>query len=369
MKIAINCRCFLKKKKTGIGRYAYHLLKEIKTLDQQNQYQLYAPKRMFDLKRRTPQLTAPNFSIKRDYFRRGVSKTCKAIDVYHAPCSELLEESHGYKVVVTIHDLIFKTCPGVHTQKTIDMLERQTALIVEKADRIICISRCTSQDLIKYYPVDEKKIRLIYNGVDKDIFYKITEAEQQQARKVLKAKGVESPFLLFVGTIEPRKNLRGLLEAFRMLRSRTDFKGKVVVVGMKGWLSDGLEDYIRQLKIKNDVLFLGYVSNEELRYLYNLTEAFVFPSYYEGFGFPIVEAFCCGAPVITSNISSPFEIAGDCAITIDPYDPEQIALALQEILAHPEKREELSQKGRKRSELFSFKKTAEETLKVYKELI
>jgi glycosyltransferase involved in cell wall biosynthesis len=368
MKVAFNCRCFLKKKKTGIGRYAFHLIDQIKDLDADNQYILYAPKRLLDLKRRSPRIHAPNFTIKKDYFRRGLYKTVGDIDVYHAPCSEFLQEPEGYKVVVTIHDLIFKTCPNVHTQKTIDMLEAQMKTIVDKADRIICISKSTADDLLKYYPVNEDKVRLIYNGVDKNIFYEMSAEQKDTARKRLKAKGVTEPYLLFVGTLEPRKNLRGLLEAFRMLKERNGFTGKVVVVGMKGWLVDGLDDFVRQLKIKNDVIFLGYTTNDELRYLYNLAEAFVFPSFYEGFGFPIVEAFCCGAPVVTSNFSSPAEIAGDCAITIDPYEPEQIFLALKELTDNPQKRDELRAKGKKRAELFSFLKTAQETVKVYKEL-
>ncbi len=367
MKIAFNCRSFLKKKRTGIGRYAYHLVKEYKDLNEEDEFFLYTPKNLFDSKRKDPHIKAPHFIVKRDYFRRGVNATMGKVDVYHSPCPELLEDPRGYKTIVTVHDLIFKTCPNVHTERTIQMLEKQMDSIVAKADRIICISKSTADDLIKFYKVKEDKIRLIYNGVDKHIFYVLNEAEKQEGKAVLKAKGVEDPFLLFVGTIEPRKNLRGLLEAYKMLKERGDFKGKVVVVGMKGWLSDGLEDFINQLGIQDDVLFLGYVTNAELRYLYNLCTVFLFPSFYEGFGFPIVEAFSCGAAVVTSNVSSPLEIAGDCAITIDPSDPEQMALAVKDLVKDPEKRNELKERGKKRSGLFSFKKTAEETWKVYQE--
>lgn len=368
MKIAFNCRSFLKKKKTGIGRYADHLVSDFVELNKEDEFILYCPKKLFDLKRKTPQINAANFKIKKDYFNRGVVKSVGDVDVYHSPCPELLEKSNGYKTVVTVHDLIFKTCPNVHTERTIRMMEEQMDTILERADRIICISKSTSNDLMKYYPAEEDKIRLIYNGVDKTVFYPVTEQEKSRAQSCLKAKGIDGPYLLFVGTIEPRKNLRGLLEAYKMLKDRGDFRGKVVVVGMKGWLSDGLEDFIKQLKIDNDIIFLGYMTNDELRYLYNLAEVFVFPSFYEGFGFPIVEAFSCGAPVVTSNISSPAEIAGDCAITIDPYHTEQIAFAVKDVVSDRERRTEMIAKGKKRAELFSFKKTAEETLKVYKEL-
>ena len=136
---------------------------------------------------------------------------------------------------------------------------------------------------------------------------------------------------------------------------------------MKGWLSEGIEDIIKKLKLKDEVIFLGFVSDCELRYLYNKAEAFVFPSFYEGFGFPIVEAFCCGTPVVTSNVSSCPEVTQEAALTVNPYNPKEIAEAIDKIVNNPQLRRELRDKGLKRAGDFNFRKTAQQTLQIYKE--
>ena len=138
----------------------------------------------------------------------------------------------------------------------------------------------------------------------------------------LRNLGIDKPYVLYVGTIEPRKNLTGLLESFALLKSRKVFQGQLVVVGMKGWMVENTGELIKKLGIGQDVIFTGFVSDEQLRQLYNMAELFVFPSFYEGFGFPILEAFCCGVPVISSNTSSCGEIAADAALTIEPQDSQ-----------------------------------------------
>jgi len=368
MKIAFNCRCFSKKRNTGIGRYAYNLIKELKGIDSQNKYILYTEKNLFDVKRDIPRIKAKNFTSRRDFFKRGVARTLGDFDIYHTPCPEFLGDVGHAEVVVTIHDLIHKICPQVHTEQTIESLDKQINCIVKKASKVICISQSTADDLIRHYRVDEKRISLVYNGVDKDIFYCMAAERRQEAKKKLRAKGIDFPYLLFVGTIEPRKNLKGVLYAFKQLKDQGDFDGKVVVVGMKGWLSEDLDQFMEKLKITDDVIFLGYMSNDDLRYLYNMAEVFVFPSLYEGFGFPVLEAFCCGAPVVTSNSSSLVEIASDAALTIDPLDDRKISAAIKDILKSPQLKEELIEKGKKRSKDFSFQKTAQETLQVYHEV-
>ena len=367
MHIAINCRSFLKKQYTGIGRYTYHLIQSLREIDSENQYSLYVRKGLFDRKKHIPSIQTRNFANRVDWFNRGTAKTLKNVDVYHSPSPDFIDVP-GAKVVVTVHDLIYKAYPQGHTQQTIDLTDQQMKKIAVQADRIICCSNSTMSDLKKYFEVGSRKIHRVYPGVDQSIFYPVQAGQEEQAKNILKANGITDRYILFVGTIEPRKNLSNLLKAFALLKQRKKFNGKLVAVGMSGWMNEGLEDLIRELQIKEDVIFPGFLSNEALRIFYNHAEVFVFPSFYEGFGFPIVEAFSCAAAVVTSNISSCPEIAQDAALTVDPNNVDAIAQAIIKIVEDPAFKKGLIQKGLKRAQEFSFSRMAEQTLAVYNEV-
>ena len=366
MKIAINCRCFSKKQYTGIGRYAYHLIHSLSEIDQANQYSLYVPRRPFDFKRRDPVVKARNFHLEVDHFNRGLNRTLHPVDVYHTPCIGDVAIDNA-KVVVTIHDLIYKAYPQGHTPATIDLTDQLVKAIIQKADRIICSSQNTINDLNRFFRVDPAKVRLVYLGVDQNIFYPVPAEEIPQAREVIRSKGIVLPYIFFVGTIEPRKNLINLLKALAILREQKKFDGPLVISGMKGWLNEDLAGVIERLDLKKRVVFLGFLTDTELRYFYSQAEVFAFPSLYEGFGLPIVEAFSCGTPVVTSNVSSCAELAHEAALAVDPTSPQAIADAIAKIIASPQLRKELIQKGLERAKFFSFRKTAQETLKIYQE--
>lgn len=367
MRIAINCRSFLNKNYTGIGRYTSQLIQSLSEIDQENQYFLYTPKRFFSPRKKIPRIPARNFSLKIDRFSRGVEKTVGSIDLYHSPSPETLPQINGMKIIVTVHDLIFKTYPQGHTPSTITVAEDQFRNIVGKAAKIICCSQSTLNDLNHYFKVDPQKTVLIYQGVNQKDFYPIDEKEAKLAEETVRSKGIDCPFILFVGTIEPRKNLRNLLVAFSFLKKKI-FDGKLVLIGMQGWMSDDLAVLVEQLGIKEKVSFTGFLSNQELRHFYNKAKVFVFPSFYEGFGFPIVEAFGCGVPVVTSDVSSCPEVASDAALKVNPNSPEEIAQAIERILEDSSLRNELIEKGFKRAKQFTFLNTARQTLKVYKEV-
>ncbi len=367
MRIAINCRSFLLKNYTGIGRYAYNLVKSLGEIDQKNEYWLYVQKKYFDFKRTIPRVSAANFNVKVDWFGQGLSKILNPVDIYHAPSPDFISIQNA-KIVVTVHDLVYKTYPDGHTPQTRETTEKELTQIVEQADRIICCSQSTINDLRQYFPVKDGQVRLVYQGVDKNIFYPLQGKDLSQAKLDLAKRGITEPFILFVGTIEPRKNLQNLLLALSILKKKKQFAGKLVVSGMKGWMVEGLEEVIKNFHLDKDVIFPGYVSDAELRALYNLCEVFVFPSFYEGFGFPLVEAFSCGAAVITSNVSSCPEIAADAASIIDPYNPDEIAEAIVRVIDDKQVRKTLQTRAIIRAANFSFRKTAEETLSVYQEL-
>jgi len=368
MRVAINCRSFLKKQYTGIGRYAYHLVKSLNDIDCENEYHLYARKELFSFNKKLPSFYAKNFVPRIDRFNHGPAKVLKDIDVYHIPSPGSMEAPSNAKIVMTVHDLIFKAFPEGHTQQTIEAGQKQFTDIAQKASKIICCSKSTIDDLQKYFQIPSEKITLIYQGVDKSVFYRLSEEEDLLANKVLKERGIGTPYIFSVGTIEPRKNLINLIHAFHKLKAEGKFVGKLVIAGMTGWMNENMGTLVDKLELTKHVVFLGYLSDQELCYFYNKARVFVFPSFYEGFGFPIVEAFCCHVPVVTSNVSSCPEIAGDAALTIDPHSPDEIAEAIDRILSDHDFRDFLKKKGIERAEQFDFRKTAHETLSVYNEV-
>lgn len=367
MRIAINCRSFSKKNYAGIGRYARNLVQHLSEIDPKNEYWLYVRKRLFDMKRQIPRAPAQNFSVKIDRFNQGLERILEQVDIYHSPSPDFIPAAKA-KIIVTVHDLIYKTYPQGHTPQTCETTDQQLQAIVKQADKIICCSQNTMNDLKKFFDVDEQRVRLIYQGVDKGVFYPLNDEEREGAYSVLQRQGIDQPFLLFVGTIEPRKNLQNLLRAFSILKEKKKFNGKLVIIGMKGWMTEGIEKTTRELKVKDDLVFPGYLTDNELRGFYNLAEVFVFPSFYEGFGFPIVEAFSCGAAVVTSNVSSCPEVAAEGALTVDPHNPEDIAEAINRILEDKALKANLRQKAIDRAKAFSFQDTAEQTLEVYQEV-
>ncbi len=364
MRIAINCRSFLLRQYAGIGRYASNLVKHLSEIDSKNEYYLYAKKGIFDFRRQFPRIRAKNFIVKSDYFNSGLNKTLGPTEVYHSPSPDLLEIDNT-KIVVTIHDLVYKAFPQGHTQSTLEMTEKQMQGIIKKATRMICVSQSTRNDLHKFFSIDKSKTSVVYHGVDKNEFFPLRDGEYETALSLVRSKGVEGPYLLSVGTIEPRKNLENILFAFSLLKSKKKFNGVLVCIGAEGWMTDRLGETIKQLNLAKDVVFLGYVTNRELRYFYNLAEAFVFPSFYEGFGFPILEAFHCKAAVVTSNVSSCPEIAGDAALIVNPQKFEEIAAAIERFLVDKNFKSQMQQRAIKRAGDFSFLNMAKETLKVY----
>lgn len=368
MRVVINCRSFLKKHYTGIGRYTYHLVKSLSDLDQDNEYQLYARKGLFSFNKKLPNFQAKNFIPRIDRFNRGPAKTVKDADIYHFPSPGPLDAPANAKIIVTVHDVIFKAYPAGHTQQTIEAGQGQFEQIKEKASKIICCSKSTADDLKEYFKIPDEKIALVYQGVDKNIFYRLKKEDEWLADKVLNEKKVKTPFILFVGTIEPRKNLINLIHAFHKLRIEGKFLGSLVVAGMKGWMLDDIGALVKKLELTKHIIFSGFLTDRELCLFYNKAEVFAFPSFYEGFGFPIIEAFCCGTPVVTSNVSSCPEIAGDAAVTVNPNSPGDIAGAINRIIGDDALKDLLRSKGQKRAGDFDFRTTAQKTLEVYKEV-
>jgi len=295
---------------------------------------------------------------------RRLRKTLGDVDVLHS--SEVLSCALPYaKNVTTIYDLTTVLFPDFHTDSVRELQKRKFRFAQTQADAVIAISESTKQDAVDYLGLDPARVYVVYGGVDSS-YHPLPPAVMDET---LRSVGlVSQEYILNVGTIEPRKNLVRLMQAYHRVRQVFRSLPKLVLVGMKGWLYEDVLTQVRTLDLEDDVIFLGRVEPGLLPALYNGARLFVYPSIYEGFGLPVLEAMACGTPVITSNVSSLPEVAGDAAILVDPYDVTQIADAIERMLTDEEHREMLSRRGLVRSTQFTWETAARKTLEVYEDI-
>jgi glycosyltransferase involved in cell wall biosynthesis len=268
------------------------------------------------------------------------------------------------KSVITIHDLAFLLFPNLLTRESARYYG-QIDLAVRRADHIIAVSESTKRDIVRLVGAPERKLSVVYEAAN-PIFRPLEEAEA--TAWVQRRYSIPGDFVLFVSTIEPKKNLPTLLQAFRKLLDSYHPKVKLVVAGDRGWLFEEVFDAVSKLGLTDEVAFLGRVSSEELLHLYNAARVLVHPALYEGFGLTPLEAMACGTPVIVSNVSSLPEVVGDAGLLVEPKDIEGFAVAMWRILDNPPLRKELREKGLQRAKNFSWEKTARETLALYHRL-
>jgi glycosyltransferase involved in cell wall biosynthesis len=269
-------------------------------------------------------------------------------------------------VITSIHDVSFKRYPQFF--KSIDrfILDVGVRYAGRRACWIIAVSEHTRREILSLYRVKSDLVSVVYPGVDRHF----KPANRVAAGEYLSEKyGVSPPFVLTVGVIQPRKNLRTLIEGFAKLKASEDLDHKLVVVGKYGWKEETLAQCIEELGLSSEVLFVGYVPHEDLPAFYNAAEVFVYPSVYEGFGFPPLEAMACGTPVITGNRSSLPEVVGDAGIMVDPYEPEAFALAMWNVLFSESLRKEMSEAGLRQAAKFSWEKMASDMLALYRSAV
>lgn len=285
------------------------------------------------------------------------------LDVLHVPFNVLPVGKS--KKVVTIHDLAF-----LQVGETFGRAERMrmsllTSLSARKADHIFAVSEYSRRDIIRHYGVPEAKISLTYNAVDEAVFRPWPEAEREAFRGELR---LPPAFLLFVGTLQPRKNVLNLLRAYHRMSRGGRRDVHLVLVGRKGWIYADIFRLIGELGLAERVLHLESVGQRELAGLYNTALALVFPSFFEGFGMPILEAMCCGCPVTSSHATSMPEIYGDAALPFDPADVAAMADCMARMAEEPALRGDLAAKGRVNARRFSWDDTAAAIRKVYRSL-
>jgi len=285
------------------------------------------------------------------------------LDLLHSP-DFIPPFKRNCKSVITIHDLAFLLYPHFLTKESaryygqIDQAWRNT-------DHIIAVSEATKQDSIKMLGVPEHKITVIHEAANP--IYRPMPKEESRHHAKQKFK-LDNDFILFVSTIEPRKNLPGLLQAYRRLRDDYKRTETLVLVGGNGWLWEEVYETVDRLDLKQHVAFLGHVYSNDLVYLYNAARLFVHPAFYEGFGLPPLEAMSCGVPVIVSNTSAFPEVVGDAGIMVNPQDIDGLTVAMWRALTEEEIRQDMISKGLKRAQTFSWEQAARQTLQVYRKI-
>ena len=267
-------------------------------------------------------------------------------------------------IVVTIHDLAFERMPETFTRRGSFQLKLTVRWTAKKAAKVATVSEYSRQDLLDIYKLPPEKVVVTYNGVESS--FTPQPLVQNEAEEVRRRFGVSRDFVLAVGSLQPRKNLVRLIRAYARLRSeREDFRSQLVIVGRKLWLAGEIFDEVKRQRWADDVIMTGYVADEDLPALYRAARAFVYPSLFEGFGLPPLEAMACGTPVVTSDVSSMPEITGDAALLIDPNDEGALANALIEVVNNDRLRADLREKGIAQAKKFTWRDAAEKTLRLY----
>jgi glycosyltransferase involved in cell wall biosynthesis len=373
-KMAINA-LIMDEKKAGIGSYVFELLNEIKNIPIDFSIDVHIQQHMKQYFDDTPNITFVSHGDFSSSKRRILYEQLRMPHVYN---------NEGYALVhfvdylspalpirakrlFTLHDLSFFKLPECFTAGSRHIKQFFTDWGVKRASGIICVSQNTKDDLLDRYPfIKEKDVYVINLGVNRNI--KFTKDDKKK-KNILHKFGIDDRFILYVGTLEPRKNVERIVKAYGIAVRQGGIPQKLVLCGKEGWKAEGIFKAIEDSGLGDRIIITGYVSDDELPYFYNAADMFVYPSIYEGFGLPPLEAMSFGVPTITSNTSSLPEVVGDGAITVNPYDEGEIALAITDVLKDPHKASMLAEKGKGRAAGFSWYTTANETVEIYKKIL
>jgi glycosyltransferase involved in cell wall biosynthesis len=366
MRIGIDASRATVARRTGTETYSLYLIRNLIALGAGCRFRLYTngrpPESFFgEDAAGDVEVRAIPFPRLWTHLRLSAEMAVRPPDVLFVP-AHVLPLIHPRRSVVTVHDLGYLTYPEAHTARDRRYLDWSTRWNARRARLVIADSAATKADLIRAYGVDGSKIRVIYLGRDESL---ARVDDEQKLAEVRARCGIAGRYVLYVGTLQPRKNLARVIEAFGRVAAAPALSGlQLVLAGKKGWLHDDLFAQVERLGLAGRVLFPGYIEDADLPALLSGALAFVFPSLYEGFGIPVLEAGACGVPVITSNTSSLPEVAGDAALLVDPHDVDAIAEAMSRLVTDEALRAELARRGLANVRRFSWAKCARETLAV-----
>lgn len=358
----------------GIGRFVRSLITAAVEIDQRNRYvlvharpnagavldfpsaenvtrrQLPIPERLLTILWQRAKLPVPL-----DLFTG-------AIDLFHSP-DFVLPPLRTARTILTVHDLAFLLFPECAHEALREYLLRTVPPSARRASFIVADSENTANDVICLLGVPPERVAVVPGGVDAR-FQPVEDPTRRQMMRQRLGVG-NAPYILFVGVIEPRKNLQGLIEAFELIKQHHKLPHKLVVVGRKGWLSEGIYEKFESSPVRDDIIFPGFIADEELPTLYSAAAALAMPSFYEGFGLPLLEAMACGTPVVSSNAASLPEVVGDAGPKVDPNDVEALAESLAQVLTDESLRAANRARGLERAAQFTWRAAAKRLLDVY----
>ena len=368
MKIAIHAADLDHNRIDGTRVYIFNMLKNFGQLNKGDFFSIYH-RDFFNHHLTPPEFK--NYLIKKIPFPLLWTQTRFAFELFRDKPDVLWMPVHNMpivhrknlKIVVTVHDLAFKIFPQYFTKKDLVKLNKLTDLAVKSADRIIAVSNSTKNDVLKFYPeIKAEKISVVYHGFDKEIFQR--EIPQEKSELLLtNYKLKPKSYLLYVGAIQPRKNLEVLIEAFEKIKEKNP-NMKLVIAGAPAWKSDNIIKKINNSKFKDDIIITGNLSFKETSIFYKKAKMFVFPSLYEGFGIPVLEAMASGVPVICAKNSSLIEVGGDSVLYFETKNSQNLADCINKIVGEEEFNERLIKQGIERVKNFSWEKCARETLDI-----
>ncbi|MBI4485897.1 MAG: glycosyltransferase family 4 protein [Acidobacteria bacterium] len=367
MRIGIDAR---KLHDFGIGTYIRNLLRHLARLDRRTEFVLFC--RTAD----APALAslgenfrpvaeqAGNYSVA-EQFTIPLALRRERVTLFHAP-HYILPPLVPCKSVVTIHDCIHLMFPQyLSSRLALTYARRSMAMAARRASRVMTVSESSKRDIMRFFDTDPDKISVIYNAYDERFG---VEPAEEDVLRVRERYQLHDEFVLYAGNVKPHKNLERLIDAFHTVRNRGLGHLKLVMIGDEISKYAALRRAVHQHQLHKYVRFLGYLPEETLAVMYRLAGVFVFPSLYEGFGLPPLEAMASGTPVVTSNVSSLPEVAGDAAVLVDPYDPHAIADGVERVLTDETLRRDLRRKGLARAKQFSWEDSVRRVHDIYNEV-
>jgi len=366
MRVAIDAR-LVYYRQAGISQYTLRLLEQLAALDQEDDFTVLQsrkdPSTLVDQPnfRKRSLWTPPHHRLEQLLLPLELATT--DLDVLHSP-DFIPPFRRNCKSVITVHDLNFLLYPDFLTPESASYYG-QIDQAVRRCDYIIAVSESTKRDIVQLTGAPENKITVVYEAAHP--IYRPLQ-DRQMVERVKERFAIQRDFILFVSTIEPRKNVPTLLRAYKQLLDNYRADVDLVLAGEKGWLFDKVFTLMQELNLQERVHFLGRVSAEDLLRLYNAAQVLVHPAFYEGFGLPPLEAMACGTPVVVSNTSALPEVVGDAALLVDPREVDEITVASWRLLSDQALRQQMIEKGLKRARLFSWRKAASETLSIYRRL-
>lgn len=365
MRIGIDARFI---RSAGVERYYNELIRHLSLIDDENQYVIYYPSIDYLNRHKTKKhnfrshvLPAPVFGVK-EHLLLNYRIIKDKLDVFHATNYWVVPVAGPCPIVATAHDACYKSHPELITSQARIYASFMLPYALKKSSVIITVSEFSRKEIIRYFPETQKKLIVTYNGINNK-FHPVNDSDR--ISEVKNKYSLNGRYILYVGSIKKNKNIMLLIKAFKMLAPELKKKHRLLIAGKP---VPGCErDYEEAKNISKDenISFTGFIEDEDLPAIYAGSTAFVFPSHYEGFGIPLVEAMACGVPVLTSNIPVMSEVCGKGALYFDPYSADELKHLIERVIVDNDLRESLSKEGLEQSKKFSWKATAEKTLEVY----